>query len=75
MSKLTRRIITLTVFVLLSLMLGMIVGVWANANFGESFQFDAVSGYEGTGSIGLIIVSVILIFVSAYYWVKGKNTR
>jgi len=75
MPNLTRRIITATAFVLLSLMLGMIVGVWANANFGERFQFNAVPGYEGTGSIGLIVVSVILIFVSAYYWVKGKNTR
>lgn len=29
--------------------------------------------YEGAGSIRLIIVSVILIFVSVYYWVKGKT--
>lgn len=75
MSKLTWRIIIVSAVVLFSLMLGMIVGVWANANFRESFQFNAMPGYESTGSIGLIIVSVILIFVSAYYWVKGKNTK
>lgn len=73
MSKMTRRVIVVAAVVLFSMLLGITTGVWANANFAEKFHFNAASGFEGAGSIGLLFVIVFLVFLSAYFWVKGEK--
>lgn len=75
MSKMTRRVIVVAAVVLFSMLLGMTAGVWANANIAENFPFNAASGFESAGSIGLLFVIFFLIFLSAYFWVKGEKAK
>jgi len=57
------------------MMFGMLIGVWANANFAEDIQFNRVQGYEAGGHIGLLIGIFGWLLLGAYYWVKGNNNN
>jgi uncharacterized membrane protein YphA (DoxX/SURF4 family) len=61
--------------VVLTLLLGVLVGAWFGGNYAEAFQFNGVRGYEATGQIGLLCGVFVLILLGAYYWAKEKTTN
>ena len=61
--------------VVITLLLGMLVGAWFGGNYAENFQFNSVRGYEATGQVGLLCGVFVLLLLGAYYWAKGKNNR
>jgi len=75
MSKMTRSVIVVAAVVLFSMLLGRTAGAWAHAHYAENIQFNAAPGFEGTGSIGLLVVIVFLTFLSAYSWVKEERAK
>ena len=72
MLKLLWRIISVIAIVLIPLIVGLLVGAWFGGNYGASFQFNRVRGYEATGQIGLMCGIFALLLLSAFHWVK-KN--
>ena len=75
MLKLIWRMIGVLTTVILTLLLGVLVGAWFGGNYAEEFQFNGVRGYEATGQIGLLCGVVVLILLGAYFWAKGKNNK
>ena len=59
--------------VIITLLLGMLVGAWFGGNYAEDFQFNGVRGYEATGQVGLLCSVFVLLLLGAYYWARGRN--
>jgi hypothetical protein len=75
MLKLILRMIGVLATVVITLLLGMLVGAWFGGNYAESFQFNGVRGYEATGQIGLLCAAFVLLLLGAYYWAREKNNK
>ena len=73
MRKLIWRMIGVLTTVVLTLLLGVLVGAWFGGNYAEAFPFNAVRGYQAAGQIGLLCGVFVLILLSAYYWAKEKK--
>jgi len=75
MLKLIGRFIFVLATVIITLLLGVLVGAWFGGNYAENFQFNGVRGYEATGQVGLLCSVFVLILLGAYYWARGKNNK
>ena len=75
MRKVILRMIGVLTTVIMTLLLGVLVGAWFGGNYAEAFQFNGVRGYEATSQIGLLCGVFVLILLGAYYGAKGKNSK
>lgn len=75
MPKKLWRIVGVLTVVLITPLLGMLVGAWFGGNYAENFQFNSVRGYEATGQIGLLCGIFALLLLGAFYWARGKNDK
>ena len=75
MLKLLWRIVGVLTTVIITLLLGVLVGAWFGGNYAESFQFNGVRGYEATSQVGLLCAVFVLLLLGSYYLARGKNNK
>ena len=54
MLNLLLRMVGVLTTVIITLLLGVLVGAWFGGNYAEAFQFNGGRGYEATSQIGLL---------------------